>query len=101
MLTVGDKVIVEPILEKPSDVIAVPDRNTRYRNGKLSICGRVTAIGPEVEGIDIGDYVYHSDSCYAPIKNSGFNVMHQGDIMFVSKELIPVQWIGAEEHFDD
>lgn len=99
MLTTGDKVILKPLLEKPSDTIIVPARDTRYRNGKLSICGEVIAVGPKVQGVEVGSYAFHSDSCFAPVRDGKLNVIRQSDIMFLSDKPFAVQWIGAEETY--
>ena len=97
MRTTGKRLILEPILEQPSASIVVPNRTSRWKNGAVSICGRVVAMGRENAGIDLGDIVYHSDSCGRLIADDQFNVIHEDDVMFVSKEFIPVQWVGAEE----
>lgn len=95
-----NKIVLEPVREMPSEAILVPVRGTRYRNGKLSICGRVVAVGPKVQGVGIGEYAYHSDSCYQPIQEGALNVIRQDDIMFLSHELLPAQWLGAEEVYE-
>ncbi len=100
MFTTTNKLVLEPVAEILSNLIHVPEKDSRWKNGTLSICGRVVAIGPKVQDVQIGDYAYHSDSCYAPINGGKFNVIRQNDIMFTTEELISVSWIGAEENFD-
>lgn len=100
MQTTTTKLVLEPVAEILSDLIYTPKKDSRWKNGKLSICGRVVAIGPQVQDVKVGDYAYHSDSCYAPINGGKFNVIRQNDIMFLTDELIPAKWIGAEENFD-
>lgn len=99
MRTMGKRVVVEPVVELPSAVLMVPERNTRWKNGKLSICGKVVATGREA-GIEVGAYVYHSDSCGEFIDHGKYRVIHEDDIMFMSSELVPAQWLGAKENYD-
>lgn len=110
MKTTGSKLILEPIFETPSATIAVPDRPSRWKNGKLSICGRVVSAGPGTRNrkgllipteVKVGDYVYHSDSCGTPILNGRYNVVREADVMFVTDEPIPAQWLGAKENYDE
>lgn len=99
--TTGRHVVVEPVSELPSSVVVVPNRTSRWKNGNISICGKIVALGRKNVGLELGQYVYHSDSCATPINDGKFNVLHENDVMFMSNELIPVQWIGAKENFDD
>lgn len=98
--TTGRRVVVEPIRELPSEFIIVPGRRTRWRNGELSICGQVVAVGRENAGVPVGSFVYHSDSCGEYIEHGKYRVIHEDDIMFLSDKLVPAQWIGAEENYD-
>lgn len=109
MKTTGSKLILEPLFEMPSEFIAVPARQSRWKNGKLSICGRVVSAGPGTRNkkgllvppdVKIGDYVYHSDSCGSSILDGRFNVVRENDVMFISKEPLPAQWLGAKESYD-
>jgi hypothetical protein len=97
MHTTTNKLILEPVLERPSAIIEAVPTATRWKNGNMSICGRVVAMGPKVKDVAIGEYAYHSDSCYVPVNEGQYNVIRVDDIMFLSKEPIPVQWLGAEE----
>lgn len=99
MITVGRRVVIEPIVEMPSSLLTVPDRTTRWKSGKLSICGKVVAVGRKA-GIEVGEYAYHSDSCGEYIDNGKYRVIHEDDIMFTSDELLPTQWLGAKENYD-
>ena len=96
----GRRVIVEPVLERPSSVIEVPARASRWKNDGLTICGRVVALGRTGAGLEIGQYVYHSDSCALPVQDGELRSLHEDDIMFVSDTLVPTQWVGAEESYD-
>ena len=98
--TTGRRVVLEPILEYPSDVIQAPNRTSRWKNGAISICGRVVSLGRENSGLQVGDIVYHSDSCGKKIDDEKYNVIHEDDIMFTSEQPLPVQWVGAEERYD-
>jgi len=99
MRTVGRRIVVEPVAELPSGLLTVPDRATRWKTGKLSICGKVIATGREA-GVEVGTYVYHSDSCGSYIDNGKYRVIHEDDVMFMSDELLPAQWLGARENYD-
>lgn len=100
MKTVGRRIVIEPVLEMPSALLTVPVRTTRWRKeNKLSICGKVVAVGRDA-GVEVGTYVYHSDSCGEFIDNDRYRVIHEDDVMFMSDELMPAQWIGAEENYD-
>lgn len=109
MRTTGNKIVVKPIFELPSTSIAVPARPSRWKNGQLSICGEVVAVGPGRRtkrrnrvpvDVRVGQYVYHSDSCGRPIDDDRYAVITENDVMFVSDELLPAQWIGAKENYD-
>lgn|SRR5574340_540464 len=108
--TVEDRIIVRPVLEKPSDIIDVPRRPSRWKNGDLSICGQVVAVGPGrttrkgivvPPSVEIGDFVYYSDSCHASVRDGELDVVRESDVMFVAKELLATQWLGAEENYDE
>lgn len=110
LTTTEDRIIVRPVLEKPSDIIAVPKRPSRWKNGDLSVCGQVIAVGPgrkTRKGVIVpvsvkpGDFLYYSDSCHVSVKNGEFDVIRESDVMFVSDELLPTQWLGACEHYDE
>jgi co-chaperonin GroES (HSP10) len=102
MTPLFDRLALAPIYEPRSDKLWTPDEISRWQNGKLSISGRVTAIGPDVQGVSVGDVVYHSDSCAKPFDINGneIRIIHQDDIMFVSDEPVKTAWIGAEEDYD-
>lgn len=99
--TTGRRIVVEPVLEMPSSVVAVPNRVSRWKNGNVSVCGRVVAVGRAGVGVEVGQYVYHSDSCAIPINDGKFNVIHEDDVMFLTNVLLPVEWVGAEENFNE
>ena len=98
--TISRRVVLAPILEYPSDTIQVLNRTSRWKNGAISICGRVVSLGRENSGLRVGDIVYHSDSCGKKIDDEKYNVIHEDDIMFTSEQPLPVQWVGAEERYD-
>jgi hypothetical protein len=95
--TTGNKIVLEPVLEAPSALLVVPARMTEWGNGKLSIVGKIVAVGPKVTDAKVGEYAYHADSCFAPVFEDKYNVIRESDIMFCSPELLTAQWIGAKE----
>ena len=97
------RVALEPIYETRSDVLWTPEELSRWKNGELSISGKVVAIGPEVTGVEVGETVYHSDSCAQPFDINGneIRIINQDDIMFMTNRPIKSYWLGAQENYDD
>jgi co-chaperonin GroES (HSP10) len=97
-----DRIVLEPIYETRSDVVWTPDEISRWQNGKLSISGKVKAIGGDVSGVEIGQIVYHSDSCAKPSVISGdeIRIIREDDVMFISDLPVKSLWVGAEEAYD-
>jgi co-chaperonin GroES (HSP10) len=108
MQTTANRVIIEPIFESNEYIDLLP-QDSRWKNGRLSICGKVVAKGPGFRikrtrrspDVEIGQYVWHSDSSGEFIKEGKYKVIRENDIMFLADEFVPVEWVGAEEKYDE
>jgi co-chaperonin GroES (HSP10) len=108
MKTTTDRIVIEPIFDSNPFIDLLP-QDSRWKNGRLSICGKVVAKGPgkrikrvcRPPDVEIGQYVWHSDSSGEFIKEGKLKVIHESDVMFISNEFVPVEWVGAEEKYDD
>lgn len=78
-----------------SDVIWTPEQLSRWGNGLLATSGTVLALGPEVDGIEVGEVVHFSDSCGKPCADG--ILIREDDVMFVCDADVKAEWLGAKE----
>lgn len=91
----GNRILVSPIVEARSDVIWTPEQLSRWGNGLLAVKGTVLAVGPDVDGVAVGEKVHFSDSCGKPCDDG--IVIREDDVAFVYEDDIKIEWVGATE----
>lgn len=94
----GNRILISPIVETRSEVIWTPEQLSRWGNGLLATKGTVLAVGPDVDGVEVGEIAHFSDSCGKPCADG--ILIREDDVMFVSDATVKAEWIGAEEVHD-
>lgn len=95
MQPLHNRLAVTPIIEGRSDIIWTPEVMSRWGNGLQATKGRVVAVGPEVDSVQVGELVHFSDSCGKPAGE--YLLIREDDVMFVEDEPCNVAWVGAQE----
>lgn len=98
MKPLGNRILINPIVESRSEVLWTPEQLSRWGNGLLATKGRVISCGPDVDpdSVKPGEMVHFSDSCGKPVP--GGIMIREDDIAFVYEDDgIKIEWIGATE----